>query len=52
MFKNKKLLITGGTESFGNKMLRFFIENTDIEECTCTFKFQEMKRSKTGCVPP
>lgn len=32
MFKNKKLLITGGTGSFGNKMLNFFIKNTDIEE--------------------
>jgi UDP-glucose 4-epimerase len=32
MFTNKKILITGGTGSFGNKMLKFFIENTDIEE--------------------
>ena len=32
MFKNKKLLITGGTGSFGNKMLTYFIENTEIEE--------------------
>ena len=32
MFTNKKLLITGGTGSFGNKMLTYFIENTDIEE--------------------
>ncbi len=31
MFKNKKLLITGGTGSFGNAVLRRFI-NTDIEE--------------------
>lgn len=31
MFKNKTLLITGGTGSFGQKMLKFFIENTDIE---------------------
>ena len=32
MFKSKKLLITGGTGSFGNKMLAYFIEHTDIEE--------------------
>ena len=31
MFKNKTLLITGGTGSFGQKMLKFFINNTDIE---------------------
>jgi len=31
MFKNKTLLITGGTGSFGQKMLNFFIKNTDIE---------------------
>lgn len=31
-YKNKKLLITGGTGSFGNKMLRYFLQNTDIEE--------------------
>lgn len=32
MFKHKTLLITGGTGSFGNKMLRYFINNTDIEQ--------------------
>ena len=32
MFKNKTLLITGGTGSFGQKMLKHFIDNTDIEE--------------------
>ena len=32
MFKNKTLLITGGTGSFGKKMLRYFIEKTDIEQ--------------------
>ncbi|ADG70245.1 polysaccharide biosynthesis protein [Brachyspira murdochii] len=32
MFKDKILLITGGTGSFGNKMLRYFINNTDIKE--------------------
>ena len=31
MFKNKKLLITGGTGSFGNAVLKRFID-TDIEE--------------------
>jgi len=31
-FKNKTLLITGGTGSFGNKMLRYFLNNTDIGE--------------------
>ena len=31
MFKNKKLLITGGTGSFGNAVLRRFI-GTDIGE--------------------
>lgn len=32
MFENKVLLITGATGSFGNKMLRYFIENTNIAE--------------------
>ncbi len=31
MFKNKKLLITGGTGSFGNAVLRRFLD-TDVEE--------------------
>ena len=31
MFKNKTLLITGGTGSFGNAVLRRFL-NTDIKE--------------------
>ena len=31
VFKDKVLLITGGTGSFGQKMLKFFINNTDIE---------------------
>ncbi|EKN4704116.1 polysaccharide biosynthesis protein [Yersinia ruckeri] len=31
MFKNKKLLITGGTGSFGNAVLRRFL-HTDVEE--------------------
>lgn len=32
MFENKTLLITGGTGSFGQKMLTYFLKNTDIEE--------------------
>ena len=31
MFRNKTLLITGGTGSFGNQVLRRFL-NTDVEE--------------------
>ncbi len=31
MFKNKKLLISGGTGSFGNAVLRRFLD-TDIKE--------------------
>lgn len=31
LFKNKTLLITGGTGSFGNAVLRRFL-NTDIKE--------------------
>lgn len=31
MFKNKKLLITGGTGSFGNAILKRFIDS-DIKE--------------------
>lgn len=31
-FKDKTLLITGGTGSFGQKMLNYFINNTDIKE--------------------
>ncbi len=32
MFKDKTLVITGGTGSFGNKMLHYFLEHTDIEQ--------------------
>ena len=31
-FKGKTLLITGGTGSFGNRMLRFFLDNTEISQ--------------------
>lgn len=32
MFKNKTLLITGGTGSFGNQILKYFIKNIEIDE--------------------
>ena len=32
MFKDKKILITGGTGSVGKRMLTYFIESTNIEE--------------------
>ncbi len=32
MFKDKTLLITGGTGSFGNEVLRYFLKNTNIKE--------------------
>jgi UDP-glucose 4-epimerase len=32
MFTNKTLLITGGTGSFGQKMVDYFLNNTDIKE--------------------
>ena len=31
-FKDKTLLITGGTGSFGQEMLKYFINNTDIKQ--------------------
>ena len=46
LFKDKTLLITGGTGSFGNAVLNRFLQ-TDIEEIRI---FQEMKRSKMICV--
>jgi UDP-glucose 4-epimerase len=44
-FKNKTLLITGGTGSFGNKMLKYFLENTDISEVR-VFSRDEEKQDK------
>ncbi|MEI6690168.1 MAG: polysaccharide biosynthesis protein [bacterium] len=44
-FKNKTLLITGGTGSFGNKMLRHFLDNTDIGEIRI-FSRDEEKQEK------
>ena len=41
LFKNKTLLITGGTGSFGNAVLRKFI-NSDIKEIRF---FHEMKKN-------
>lgn len=45
MFKNKTLLITGGTGSFGNKMLRYFLEHTQIEQVR-VFSRDEEKQDK------
>ena len=42
MFKNKILLITGGTGSFGNAVLRNFL-NTDIQEIRI-FSRDELKQ--------
>lgn len=44
-FKDKTLLITGGTGSFGNKMLRYFLKNTDIGEIRI-FSRDEEKQDK------
>ena len=44
-FKDKILLITGGTGSFGNKMLRYFLTNTDIGEIRI-FSRDEEKQDK------
>lgn len=46
IFKDKVLLITGGTGSFGNAVLRRFLDS-DIKEIRI---FQEMKKNKTICV--
>lgn len=42
MLKGKKLLITGGTGSFGNAVLKRFLD-TEVEE---TVFFPEMKKSR------
>lgn len=42
MFKDKVLLITGGTGSFGHTVLKRFID-TDIKEIRV---FQEMRKNK------
>lgn len=46
MFKNKVLLITGGTGSFGNAVLRRFL-NSDIKEIRI---FSRDEKSKMTCV--
>ena len=45
MFKNKILLITGGTYSYRNAQINRFLD-TDIKEIR---SFQVMKRSRTIC---
>ncbi len=45
IFKKKTLLITGGTGSFGNKMLRYFLKKTDIGEVRI-FSRDEEKQDK------
>lgn len=44
-FKHKTLLITGGTGSFGNKMLRYFLNKTEIDEVRI-FSRDEEKQDK------
>lgn len=48
MFKNKTLLITGGTGSFGNKMLRHFITNTEIEQVRIFSRDEEKQDRMRG----
>lgn len=45
IFKDKTLLITGGTGSFGNAVLRRFLE-TDIKEIRIS---REMKKNRMTC---
>lgn len=45
MFKNKTLLITGGTGSFGNAVLRRFLD-TDIAEIRI---FSRDEKNKMTC---
>lgn len=44
-FKDQTLLITGGTGSFGGKMLRYFLNKTDIKEIR-VFSRDEEKQDK------
>ena len=48
-FKDKTLLITGGTVSFGQKMLNYFINNTDIKEVRI-FSRDEEKQDRLATV--
>lgn len=45
MFKDKTLLITGGTGSFGNAVMKRFL-GTDVKEIRI---FLEMKKNKMIC---
>lgn len=45
MFRNKILLITGGTGTFGNAVLKRFLK-TDIKEIRI---FSQMKRNSMKC---
>lgn len=45
MFKNKILLITGGTGSFGNAVLDKFLDS-DLKEIRI---FQEMRKNRMIC---
>lgn len=44
-FKGKTLLITGGTGSFGTKMLRFFLDKVDIKEIRIFSRDEEKQDS-------
>ena len=44
LFKDKKLLITGGTGSFGNAVLKYFLD-LDIEEIRI-FSRDELKQEE------
>ena len=46
IFKNRTLMITGGTGSFGHAVLKHFL-NSDLKQIT---SFPGMKRNKTICV--
>ena len=48
MFKNKKLLITGGTGSFAKECLRHFINNTNIEEIRVFSRDEEKQDRMRG----
>ncbi|MDR1334358.1 MAG: polysaccharide biosynthesis protein [Holosporaceae bacterium] len=48
MFENKVLLITGGTGSFGQKMLQYFVSNTDIGEIRIFSRDEEKQDRMRG----
>lgn len=45
LFNNKTIVITGGTGSFGNRMVRYFLDNTDIAEIR-VFSRDELKQEE------